>query len=59
MKIDNGIGMTMRDYFAVKAMAAYINGALGEQSTKYPEFFAAWAYRMADEMLKERSKNES
>lgn len=42
-------GMTLRDYFAAKAMPM-IRGFLS------PEFIAARAYEMADAMLKERAK---
>jgi hypothetical protein len=42
-------GMTLRDYFAAKAMAAKFVGG-----TK--EFVAQWAYEMADAMLKERGE---
>jgi hypothetical protein len=47
-------GMTLRDYFAAKAMAAQIQHAgcdnIGEEK------LSEWAYVMADAMLKERSK---
>jgi len=47
-------GMTLRDYFAAKAMAAQIQHAgcdnIGEEK------LSGWAYVMADAMLKERSK---
>lgn len=46
-------GMSLRDYFAAKAMAAMVmnpdnNGDVSD--------FAIWAYRYADAMLKERAK---
>lgn len=47
-------GMTMRDYFAVKAMAAYIAAMHGNPPE--PETTAECAYFMADAMLAERKK---
>jgi hypothetical protein len=49
------LGMTLRDYFAAKAMQAYVS------SDKWREDMdsirtASMAYRMADAMLKERDK---
>ena len=46
-------GMTLRDYFAAKAMQGFIAcpNTRGE-----PNDIAAWCYQMADAMLKERSK---
>jgi hypothetical protein len=41
-------GMTLRDYFAAKAMLGVAHEAL-----KIDEI-AVWAYKMADEMLKAR-----
>jgi len=41
-------GMTMRDYFAAKAMQAMIS--VGEQDKAIP----GWAYGMADAMLRAR-----
>jgi hypothetical protein len=47
-------GMTLRDYFAAKAMAAQIQHAgcdnIGEEK------LSEWVYVMADAMLRERSK---
>jgi len=55
-------GMTLRDYFAAKAMQAYVfpemlHGANTEDEIAM-EFqnVAAFAYRVADAMLKERAK---
>ena len=61
-------GMTLRDYFAAKAMAAFIAEPVneGESVTAWrwvsqmhtqmsePDIFAHAAYRMADAMLKAR-----
>lgn len=46
-------GMTMRDYVAAKAMQAYWNdpSVVADRDTA-----AAWAYDMADAMLKARAK---
>ena len=48
-------GMTLRDYFAAKAMAAYL--AIDyEGCCRDPDKLAMWAYDNADAMLKEREK---
>lgn len=50
-------GMTLRDYFAGKAMAAHIiRHPLESGGTDYPfdETIAEWAYAQADAMLKAR-----
>ncbi|MGG7120752.1 hypothetical protein, partial [Klebsiella aerogenes] len=57
----DGSGMTLRDYFAAKAMQAFITGAMsdgtplrieqGDDSTA-----AKAAYIIADAMIKERNK---
>ena len=46
----NNDGMTLRDYFAAKAM----QGLLASEVHAPLEDFAATAYKMADAMLKER-----
>lgn len=51
---DHQDGMTLRDYFAAKAMQAI----LGDKTT-HPDYYSEWAelsYRMADAMLAEREK---
>ena len=57
--IDNGVtvkyhtGMTLRDYFAAKAMHAYLPDAMEHNAT---EAELAWSsYKMADAMLKARA----
>jgi len=45
-------GMTLRDYFAAKAM----QGLLAGHSGNTPDVFAEWAYKYADAMLAERDK---
>jgi hypothetical protein len=47
-------GMTLRDYFAAKAIIAY--HADGEFSS--PEDAAVWCYRLADAMLEARAEEE-
>lgn len=55
--IDNGVavkyhtGMTLRDYFAAKAMGADMTDGIHENDFAWS---AARAYKMADEMLKAR-----
>jgi hypothetical protein len=50
----NQSGMTLRDYFAAKAMQAQITARTGRfpLSSEIPQT----AYKMADAMLKEREK---
>jgi hypothetical protein len=43
-------GMTLRDYFAAKAMQAFLSA----EKTDFPEQAAAWAYQVADAMLEAR-----
>lgn len=52
--VDPQQGMTLRDYFAAKAMQAILSDP-NSQSSK-PEFVAEWAYKNADAMLKERGE---
>ena len=47
-------GMTLRDYFAAKAMNAYWNDPEVSDCVNTPESVARWAYEIADAMLKER-----
>jgi hypothetical protein len=49
------VGMSLRDYFAAKAMQAYLPDAMNHNAT---EGELAWsAYKMADAMLKARYGN--
>ena len=49
----NSRGMTLRDYFAAKAM----QGMLSETSLKAtPEEFASYSYKVADAMMKARTE---
>jgi hypothetical protein len=48
-------GMTLRDYFAAKAMQAVITGyATQNKVDSYSDYWAGFAYEMADAMLKAR-----
>ncbi len=49
---DDEHGMTLRDYFAAKAMLGLLNSTRISQ----PDWIAKDAYEMADAMLKERNK---
>jgi hypothetical protein len=48
----NDKGMTLRDYFAAKAMQAYLPDAMEHNATEGE--LALMAYKMADAMLKAR-----
>ena len=57
--LDDGInrGMTLRDYFAAKAMHAFVDlckDDARDAGMSYPEHIAAVSYGMADAMLKAR-----
>lgn len=45
-------GMTLRDYFAAKAL----QGILAGHSDNTPDVSAEWAYKYADAMLAQRNK---
>ena len=52
-------GMTLRDYFAAKALQGFLPDAFQEAPDNYPAkklapFWASMAYQLADEMLKAR-----
>ena len=46
-------GMTLRDYFAAKALDGMLSAAARDET---PEVIAKWAYKYADVMLAERDK---
>lgn len=48
-------GMSLRDYFAALAMAAYV-AKEGPASDEDGDFVAMYAYQIADAMLAERAK---
>ncbi len=56
------IGMTLRDYFAAKAMMTFYDApgmlyvSAGGDTIDTPEAVAEFAYRLADAMLAERAK---
>ena len=50
-------GMTLRDYFAAKAMQGMLAACTG-WSDAYQERMAKTSYMMADQMLKERESDE-
>ena len=50
-----GEGMTLRDYFAAKALSAYLDG--GDAPVAF-NMIAARCYRMADAMLRAREEFE-
>ena len=52
-------GMTLRDYFAAKALQGFLPDAFQEAPDNYPAkklapFWASMAYQLADEMMKAR-----
>ena len=55
MNIQGGPGMTLRDYFAAKAMQADLEyqGLEGREDLRH---IAGMAYQMADAMIAERNK---
>lgn len=46
-------GMTLRDYFAAKALVAWYC-KLEDGASKHPDSVAIWCYQLADAMLKAR-----
>ena len=49
-------GMTLRDYFAAKAMLIYLQGPDVNEIKRDPDSIATWCYIMADSMLKAREQ---
>lgn len=49
-------GMTLRDYFAAKAMQAFVNGVGCKSDQQWFDEIAQGAYRVADAMLKVREQ---
>jgi hypothetical protein len=47
-------GMTLRDYFAAKAMQGLLAQSMGTALGSDPYFAAEYAYAMADAMIKSR-----
>ena len=50
----NTCGMTLRDYFAAKAMLIYLQDPCVNEIKRDPDSIATWCYIMADSMLKAR-----
>ena len=50
-------GMTLRDYFAAKAMQAYLTHE--QAANQVVDIVAGWSYEMADAMLEARSQNNA
>ena len=53
---DYGTGMTLRDYFAAKAMQGLLAQSQGSAFDSHVDVGACWAYQMADAMLKAREQ---
>jgi len=54
-RIDFTMGMTLRDYFAAKALQGMlVNMILPDDVNNAPEFMAKTAYKAADAMMKAR-----
>ena len=53
--LESAYGLTLRDYFAAKAMPVFYMNLTGEES-KHPDAVAFWCYSMADAMLKAREQ---
>ena len=49
-------GMTLRDYFAAKAMQAFLDQVGWKSDKKWFDEIAEGAYRQADAMMKARNK---
>ena len=52
---DNEHGLTMRDYFAAKAMNIYFQGHDVSSLSEHPNSIAIWCYHMADAMMEARN----
>ena len=48
------LGLTLRDYFAAKAMGVFLTAS--PEARDHPRMAATWAYEMADAMLAEREQ---
>ena len=49
-------GMTLRDYFAARAMQGMLSGASSDLNAEFYQRVVTKAYSLADAMLKEREK---
>ena len=52
--VDPQKGMTLRDYFAAKALTVYWSGPDALEASNDIDAIAGWCYCMADAMLKAR-----
>ena len=52
---DNGIGMTLRDYFAARALQNFRDQIGSQSDQEWFDMVAEGAYRVADAMLKART----
>lgn len=56
---DNGYGgMSLRDWFAGRALEGFMAGAWGDDTKNSPAGLAAFAYRVADALLKARGGDQ-
>lgn len=51
---ENNYGLSMRDYFAAKAMQSFLNDVGWKSDQKWFDEIAEGAYKTADAMMKER-----
>ena len=56
LSVANSSGMTLRDYFAAKALTVYWSGPDALEASNDIDSIAGWCYCMADAMLKAREK---
>ena len=49
------LGMDLRDYFAAKAMSAFLNGCSDIEDNYEEEGIAIMSYKMADAMMEARN----
>jgi hypothetical protein len=54
---EDNVGMTLRDYFAARAMEAIIMKSEAGKAFSDRCELGKWAYEYADKMLKEREKS--
>lgn len=54
--LSQGYGMTLRDYFAAKAMQNFLSTVGWNSDQKWFDEIAVGSYRMADAMLKAREQ---
>lgn len=58
-RVEHGMhGMTLRDYFAAKALSIVSRPAVDGSICQNNGVLACWAYQLADAMLAERAKGQ-